>query len=80
MRWNQDLFKRALDFAAQAHGDQRVPGSGHPYVVHVAKVATEVLHAIGDDAPYDVDLAMACALVHETVWLASHGSPEKLRW
>ncbi len=67
MRWNQDLFKRALDFAAQHHGSQKVPGSGHPYVVHVTKVATEVLHAIGDDPTFDVDLAMACALLHDVI-------------
>ncbi len=67
MRWNQDLFKRALDFAALHHGDQRVPGSGYPYVVHVTKVATEVLHAIGDDVSYDADLAMQCALLHDLI-------------
>lgn len=66
MRWNQDLFKRALDFAAQAHGVQQVPGSGFPYVVHVTKVAAEVLHACHDSA-FDVDLAMVCALLHDTI-------------
>ena len=65
MSWDQDLFKRALDFAARAHGDQRVPGSGFPYVVHVTKVATELL-AVADDS-FDVDLAMQCALLHDCV-------------
>jgi hypothetical protein len=41
--WNQDEFKRALDFAARAHGEQKVPGSGFPYLVHLTKVATENL-------------------------------------
>lgn len=67
MKWNQDLFKEALDFAAAQHGEQKVPGSGYPYVVHVIKVATEVLHAIGDDAAFNVDLAMTCALLHDSV-------------
>ncbi len=66
MRWNQDLFKRALDFAAHHHGDQKVPGTGYPYVVHVTKVATEVLHAVGHDSTFDVDLAVTCALLHDT--------------
>ena len=66
MPWNQDLFKRALDFAARAHGEQKVPGSGAPYVVHVTKVATEVLWASQTEA-FDVDLAMACALLHDTI-------------
>ncbi len=66
MPWNQDLFKRALDFAARAHGEQKVPGTGAPYVVHVTKVATEVLWASQTDV-LDVELAMACALLHDTI-------------
>jgi (p)ppGpp synthase/HD superfamily hydrolase len=66
MKWNQDAFKRALDFAAASHGAQVVPGSGFPYVVHVTKVASEVLRAAQEDA-FDVDLAVACALLHDTV-------------
>ncbi len=66
MSWNQDAFKRALDFAARAHGAQRVPGSGFPYVVHITKVATEVLRASIDEA-FVVDLAAPCALLHDTI-------------
>ncbi len=69
MIWNQDLFKRTLDFAASAHGSQAVPGSGFPYVVHLVKVATEVLHAA--DGRFDVDFAMQCALLHDSVEDAS---------
>lgn len=65
--WDQDLFKRALDFAARAHGAQQVQGSGLPYVVHVAKVATEVLAAAARDPRADCDLALACALLHDTL-------------
>lgn len=65
MRWNQDLFKRTLDFAAKAHGAQQVPGSGFPYVVHLVKVATEVLREA--DGSFDVDFAMQCALLHDCV-------------
>lgn len=61
--WDADLYKRGLDFAAKAHGDQRVPGSGAPYVVHLAKVAMEVLCA----PEGDVDLAMCCALLHDSM-------------
>lgn len=65
MSWDQDLFKRTLDFAAKAHGTQQVPGSGFPYVVHLVKVATEVLRAA--DGSFDVDFAMQCALLHDSV-------------
>jgi guanosine-3',5'-bis(diphosphate) 3'-pyrophosphohydrolase len=65
MRWNQDLFKRTLDFAARAHGAQQVPGSKAPYVVHLVKVATELLTL--SQTAFDVDLAMTCALLHDTM-------------
>jgi len=65
--WNQDSFARTLDFAAKAHGDQRVPGSGAPYVVHLVKVATEVLRAWTDTRDFDVDLAVTCALLHDSM-------------
>lgn len=65
MSWNQDLFKKTLDFAAKAHGAQVVTGSGAPYVVHLIKVASEVLRAA--DGSFDVDLSMQCALLHDSV-------------
>ncbi len=63
MSWNQDLFKRTLDFAARVHGPQVIKGSGAPYVVHVVKVASEVLRAA--DGSFDVGLSMQCALLHD---------------
>ena len=69
MSWDQELFKRTLDFAAKAHGSQAVPGSGFPYVVHLVKVTTEVLHAA--DGSFDVDFALQCALLHDSVEDAS---------
>ncbi len=65
--WDQERFKAALDFAAKAHGSQTVPGSGFPYVVHVVKVATEVLRACEETPGLDATLAMTCALLHDTV-------------
>lgn len=65
MSWDQDLFKQALDFAAVAHGEQKVPGKPYSYVVHLVKVATEVLCVA--DGSFDVDLALQCALLHDSV-------------
>lgn len=65
--WNADQFARALDFAAKAHGDQKVPGTGFPYTTHVTKVAMEVLRACAGDASFDADLACTCALLHDCV-------------
>lgn len=76
MSWNQDLFKKTLDFAAVAHGEQKVPGKPYSYVVHLVKVATEVLCVA--DGTFDVDLAMQCALLHDSVEDAGV-KPETLR-
>jgi guanosine-3',5'-bis(diphosphate) 3'-pyrophosphohydrolase len=65
--WDPDRYARALTFAAQKHGDQREPGHGLPYVVHVCKVAMEVQRAACDDGDFDVDLAVTAALLHDTL-------------
>ena len=65
--WDPDAYKRALDFAAKAHGAQTVPGSGLPYVVHLAKVAAEVMHACAGETAVDATLAVCCALLHDTI-------------
>jgi (p)ppGpp synthase/HD superfamily hydrolase len=65
--WNQDSLARTLDFATKAHGDQKVPGSGAPYVVHLMKVASEVLRAWAESRDFDVDLSVTCALLHDAI-------------
>jgi (p)ppGpp synthase/HD superfamily hydrolase len=65
--WSQDLYLRALAFAARHHGGQTVPGSGFPYVVHLASVAQETMAALCGGAGRDGDLAVAAALLHDTV-------------
>ncbi len=67
MTFDRDLFKRALDFAAAKHGRQPVPGTGFPYVVHLTKVAMEVLAVTEEEPGFDRDLALTCALLHDTV-------------
>ena len=65
--FSQDLYKRALDFAARAHGEQKDPGNNFPYVVHLAKVAMEVIAACESDPTLDPDVAIPCALLHDTI-------------
>lgn len=63
--WDPDLYARALDFAARAHGDQRDPGNGFPYLAHLCKVAAEVMRVA--EPGLDMDLAVACAVLHDCV-------------
>jgi (p)ppGpp synthase/HD superfamily hydrolase len=63
--FDPERYVAALRFAAERHHAQRVPDSEHPYLVHVVSVAAETLAAVlpGSDA----DLAVACALLHDTI-------------
>jgi (p)ppGpp synthase/HD superfamily hydrolase len=65
--FSRDLYMRAWHFAARRHGDQKVPGSALPYITHVGAVAMEVLATLAIDAIADPDLAVACALLHDTI-------------
>jgi (p)ppGpp synthase/HD superfamily hydrolase len=60
------VYARALDLAARAHGDQRTP-QGLPYLVHVTKVCAEVQCALHHERDLQGDLAIACALLHDTL-------------
>ncbi len=60
-----ERYVAALRFAAERHNGQRMIGSELPYLLHVAAVAAELIAALvpGDDA----DLAVSCALLHDTI-------------
>jgi (p)ppGpp synthase/HD superfamily hydrolase len=66
--WSPALYQRAIRFAAEAHRGQQLPGSDLPYLVHLATVAMEVGRALtASPGRYDGDLAVACALLHDTL-------------
>ena len=65
--FDPEVYKRAIDLAGRVHRKQTVPGGKIPYVVHVAKVAMEVIAASEGVPGMDRDLAVACAVLHDTV-------------
>jgi (p)ppGpp synthase/HD superfamily hydrolase len=65
--WSPDAYRRAFLFAAQAHRGQAVPGTDLPYILHPALVAAEVIAALGAEPGRDGDLAVSCALLHDTI-------------
>ncbi|OJJ22294.1 hypothetical protein BKI52_06320 [marine bacterium AO1-C] len=66
--WNQEFYNQVIDFAGEAHKTQKVPGSEIPYVTHVVRVANEVLLAwTQSNTKFDIDYAIACALLHDTI-------------
>jgi (p)ppGpp synthase/HD superfamily hydrolase len=64
--FSPDRYVAALRFAAERHAGQKVPGSELPYLVHLTSVAAEVI-AVLPDSGLDGDLAVVCALLHDTI-------------
>ncbi|MCL2155026.1 MAG: HD domain-containing protein [Leptospirales bacterium] len=65
--WSQDLYLRAIHFAAEAHKDQKFLGTDLPYIVHLSSVAMEVMGVICIENIKNPDLAVQCALLHDTL-------------
>ncbi len=69
--WSPDVYIRAYRYAAAAHWNsntkQLVPGTGLPYLMHFSMVAMEVIAALEKKAGLDGDLAIQCALLHDTI-------------
>lgn len=65
MPFDPDRYVAALRFAAERHHDQRLLESDLPYLVHVTSVAAETLAGLAPDD--DADLAVGCALLHDTL-------------
>jgi (p)ppGpp synthase/HD superfamily hydrolase len=61
-----DRYVAALRFAAERHHDQLVPGTQFPYLVHLVSVAAEVIASLPTPG-VEADLAVACALLHDTI-------------
>src|SRR6187397_1275295 len=60
-------YVETLRFAAAKHEGQREPGENLPYLVHVVSVAAELIAALPQARLANPDLAVACALLHDTV-------------
>jgi (p)ppGpp synthase/HD superfamily hydrolase len=65
--WNPELYLKAHYFAAEAHLKQCLPASEIPYLVHVQNVTTETMRALALSPSLNADLAIACALLHDTI-------------
>lgn len=65
--WQQESYAAAWRFAARAHGDQREPVESLPYILHLGSVAMETLGALREEPVFDEDLAVQCALLHDTL-------------
>lgn len=67
MNWDQEIYVQALNFASDAHRGQLVPGTQRPYDTHLAKVTMEVIAGLAHTPQADGKLAVACALLHDSL-------------
>jgi (p)ppGpp synthase/HD superfamily hydrolase len=65
--WDRELYIKACRFAAQAHRGQLIPSSDLPYLMHLNLVSMEILAALSAETGHDGDLAVQCALLHDTI-------------
>jgi (p)ppGpp synthase/HD superfamily hydrolase len=69
--WHPDRFATAWHFATKYHQGQTYGGSEPeeriPYINHVGNVAVEVIWALNAASDLDGDLAVQCALLHDTI-------------
>ena len=65
--WSQEVYIKALLFAAHAHNNQKVPGTELPYLAHLTMVSMEVMAALAVEDGLDGNLAILCALLHDVL-------------
>ena len=65
--WNADSYIKTWNFASKVHAEQRLPGSEIPYINHIGLVAMEVIAALPHTSCANPDLAVQCALLHDTI-------------
>ncbi|WP_372367617.1 HD domain-containing protein [Candidatus Uabimicrobium sp. HlEnr_7] len=71
MNWSPDVYKKAWDFATSAHSKQTYGGKKKgirvPYINHIASVAMELTWGLQHTPNCYHDLAITCALLHDTI-------------
>lgn len=63
----QELYQKAIKFAAEKHKNQKVPGTNANYLLHISNVAMEILLAFTVEANFDLNHALQMALLHDTL-------------
>lgn len=62
-----DTWSSAWCFAAKAHAQQKMPGSDNSYLQHLGSVSMEILAAHQNIPLANLDLAVMCAMLHDTI-------------
>lgn len=63
----QSLYQKAIAFAGEKHGDQKVPGTQSSYLVHLSNVVMEIMIAGKQTDHFDMNFAIQVALLHDVL-------------
>ena len=71
MNWNIDQLKTAWELATRYHDGQKYGGHEEgrkvEYLNHIGSVTFEILNSLQFEDKVDADLALACAMLHDTL-------------
>lgn len=69
--WPIDLIQKAWHLAAELHQGQTYSGpekdQEFEYLKHIGSVTLEILHALQHDTNLDPNIAIPCAILHDTI-------------
>ena len=63
----QSHYQKAIKFAGEKHGDQKIPGTQTSYMVHLSNVAMEIMIAANHTSNFDLSFALQVALLHDVL-------------
>lgn len=61
----QATYQKAMKFAAEAHAQQKVPGSTANYLLHISNVVMEIIIAHHNEPTFDLEFAIQVGALHD---------------
>lgn len=63
----QSTYQKAMKFAAEAHAQQKVPGSTANYLLHISNVVMEIIMAHHNEPSFDLEFAIQVGALHDVL-------------
>ena len=65
--WTQDAYIKAMNYAAEAHGEQKVQGKPYSYLYHISLVSMEIMACLQHEKHEKGDFILQCAILHDVL-------------
>ncbi|MDA0327147.1 MAG: HD domain-containing protein [Bacteroidetes bacterium] len=63
----QSTYQKAMKFAAEAHAQQKLPGSTANYLLHISNVVMEIIMAHHHEPTFDLEFAIQVGALHDVL-------------